>query len=218
MPPRHIVLDIGRVLLAYDPEIPYRRLIPDEAERKRFLTEICSPEWNHRQDEGRSFAEAEAELIARHPEHETLIRAFLKHWPEMVPAQMPGTPAIMEALIATGHDVTLLTNFSTETWPLAIEKFPLLSRARGVTVSGALGMAKPDRRIFEHHARTFGLDPSSILFFDDSPRNVAGAEAAGWTARQFTGAEPMIADLERAGIRLDRTLVSASPARIPGTR
>lgn len=203
MPPRHIVLDIGRVLLVWDPEIPYRRLIPDEAERRRFLTEICSPEWNHRQDEGRPFAEGEAELIARFPGYEALIRAWLPHWPEMVPQEMPGTPAIMEALIEAGHDVTLLTNFSTETWPLAVAKFPLLSRARGVTVSGALGVAKPERAIFDHHAETFGLDPASILFFDDSARNVAGAAAAGWTARVFTDAERMRADLEEHGIRLD---------------
>jgi 2-haloacid dehalogenase len=202
MPPRHIVLDIGRVLLVWDPEIPYRRLIPDAAERRRFLTEICSPEWNHAQDAGRSFAEGEAELIARHPHHEALIRAFLRHWPEMVPREMPETPAIMNALIQAGHDVTLLTNFSVETWPLAQAKFPLLSRARGVTVSGALGVAKPERAIFDHHARTFGLDPSSILFFDDSPTNVAGAEAAGWTARLFTDAAQMRADLAEAGIRL----------------
>jgi 2-haloacid dehalogenase len=27
---RHIVFDIGKVLIHYDPELPYRRLIPDE--------------------------------------------------------------------------------------------------------------------------------------------------------------------------------------------
>lgn len=120
----------------------------------------------------------------------------------MVPEEMPGTPAIMEALVAAGHDVTLLTNFSAETWPLAVRKFPILSRARGVTVSGTLGIAKPDRTIFEHHATAFGLDPSATLFFDDSAANVAGAEAAGWTARVFTTAERMRADLEEFGIRL----------------
>jgi hypothetical protein len=28
---RHIVFDIGKVLIHYDPHIPYRRLIPDDA-------------------------------------------------------------------------------------------------------------------------------------------------------------------------------------------
>ena len=56
----HIVFDIGKVLIAYDTEIPYLRLIPDEAERRHFLTEICSPAWNIEQDRGRTWEEAEA--------------------------------------------------------------------------------------------------------------------------------------------------------------
>lgn len=202
MPPRHIVFDIGRVLLVWDPEIPYRRLIPDPQERRRFLREICSPEWNHKQDEGRPFAEGEDALIAQYPEHEELIRAFHAHWPEMVPDEMPETPAIMDALIAAGHDVTLLTNFSAETWPIAVEKFPRLSAARGVTVSGFIGMAKPDPAIYDHHARMFDLDPRATLFFDDSPRNVAGAESAGWMARVFTDAEGLRSDLAELGIEV----------------
>jgi 2-haloacid dehalogenase len=197
---RHIVLDIGRVLVAWDPEIPYRRLIPDEAERRWFLTEVCSPEWNLEQDRGRSWAEGEAVLIAQHPDKADLIRAFRRHWPEMVPHLLPQTPGMMESLIDAGHDVTLLTNFHQETWPLALEKFPVLSRPRGATVSGQIGVVKPERAIYEHHAERFGLDPAATIFFDDNATNVAGAEAAGWTAHRFTGPEQMRADLRAAGI------------------
>ncbi len=34
---RHIVFDIGKVLIHYDPNIPYSRVIPDEAERAWLL-------------------------------------------------------------------------------------------------------------------------------------------------------------------------------------
>jgi 2-haloacid dehalogenase len=30
---RHIVFDIGKVLVHYDPDLPFRRLIPDATER-----------------------------------------------------------------------------------------------------------------------------------------------------------------------------------------
>lgn len=43
---RHIVFDIGRVLIQWDPELPYRRLLPDAEERRRFLAEICTSAWN----------------------------------------------------------------------------------------------------------------------------------------------------------------------------
>ena len=73
---RHVVFDLGQVLIRWEPENPYRRLIPDEAERRRFLTEVVTHEWNLEQDRGRSWADAEAALIAEHPHHADLIRAF----------------------------------------------------------------------------------------------------------------------------------------------
>jgi 2-haloacid dehalogenase len=198
---RHIVFDIGRVLVAWDPEIPYRRLIPDEAERRWFLAEVCSPEWNLEQDRGRSWEAGEAVLIARHPDRADLIRAFRRHWHEMVPGLLPETPQIMEALVDAGHDVTLLTNFHHETWPIALGKFPVLSKPRGVTVSGRLGVVKPERAIYDHHADTFGLDPQATIFFDDNAANVKGAQAAGWRAHRFTGPEGVRAELRAADIR-----------------
>ncbi|HEX5418836.1 MAG TPA: hypothetical protein VFY39_02465 [Gammaproteobacteria bacterium] len=47
-----VVFDIGKVLLEWDPEHLYRRLIPDEAKRTLSLTEVCSPAWNLEQDRG----------------------------------------------------------------------------------------------------------------------------------------------------------------------
>ena len=65
---RHIVFDIGKVLLHYDPTLPYSRVIPDDAEREWFLTNVCTHEWNIEQDRGRPWEEAEELLIAEHPE------------------------------------------------------------------------------------------------------------------------------------------------------
>jgi hypothetical protein len=75
-PIQHIVFDIGKVLIHYDPNIPFSRLIPDEAERNAFFDTVCTHEWNLEQDRGRSWTEAEALLIARFPDKAELIRAF----------------------------------------------------------------------------------------------------------------------------------------------
>jgi len=197
---RHIVFDIGMVLLNWDPERPYRRLIPDAARRRWFLDTVCTPAWNKEQDRGRSWAEAEAILIDDYPDEAELIRAYRTHWHEMVPETLPGTPEIYGALLDAGHDVTLLTNFNQDTFQIALQRYPLLDRARGRTVSGEIGILKPDPAIYDHHASTFDLDPTATLFFDDSPANVDGAIAAGWQAKVFTGAERMQADLAEAGI------------------
>ncbi|MEF2070471.1 HAD family hydrolase [Consotaella aegiceratis] len=197
---KHVVFDIGGVLIHWDPEIPFRRLIEDEAERRRFLAEICSPAWNHEQDRGRSWQDAEAELIAVHPERADLIRAFRKHWMEMIPYAYDDSVAILREVIAMGMDVTLLTNWAADTFAEAEKLFDFLAEPRGVSVSGRLKMAKPEPEIFHHHAKAFGLDPQATLFIDDSPKNVEAAIRAGWQAIRHEGPEQLRKELRAAGV------------------
>jgi 2-haloacid dehalogenase len=197
---RHIVFDIGKVLIHYDPDIPFSRLIPDAAERKWFFDNVCTSAWNIEQDRGRTWEEAEALLIAEHPGHVENIRNFRRHWHDMVPHAYEDSVALMEGLIDDGRDVTLLTNWASDTFREARVRFPFLERPRGITVSGDIGLIKPDRAIYDHHVASFGLDPGASLFIDDSQKNVDGARAAGWQAVLFTDARTLQADLERLGI------------------
>src|SRR5690606_41800704 len=82
---RHIVFDIGKVLFHYDPWIPFRRLIPYPKQREWFFATVCTHEWNLVQDRGRSWAEAEQQLITLHPDQEERMRTFRPHRPGMVP-------------------------------------------------------------------------------------------------------------------------------------
>jgi 2-haloacid dehalogenase len=198
---RHIVFDIGKVLVHYDPEIPFNRLIPDSGERRWFLENVCTHDWNVEQDRGRTWDEAESLLIEIHPGHAENIRNFRRYWHEMVSHAYADSVAVMERLIDAGRDVTMLTNFAADTFLEARKRFPFLNRPRGVTVSGEVGMIKPEAGIYEHHARTFGLQPSATIFIDDSQKNVDGAKAAGWQAVLFRNAETLEADLELLGIR-----------------
>jgi len=148
--------------------------------------------------EARRFAEAL--LIAEHPDHAENIRNFPRCWHEMVPHAYEDSVALLEGLIEDGHDVTLLTNWASDTFREARARFPFLEKPRGVTVSGDIGLIKPDRAIYDHHVASFGLDPAASLFIDDSQKNVDGAKAAGWQAVLFTDAKTLKADLERLGI------------------
>lgn len=197
---RHIVFDIGKVLIHYDPDLAFSRLIPDADERKWFFANVCTSEWNLEQDRGRTWEEAEALLIAEHPDHAENIRNFRRHWHDMVPHAYDDSVAIMVGLIESGRDVTMLTNFAADTFTEARQRFDFLDRPRGVTVSGEIGLIKPDQAIYDHHIASFGLEPAATLFIDDSQKNVDGAKAAGWQAVLFTDAKALKADLERLGI------------------
>ncbi|WP_429929668.1 HAD family hydrolase [Agrobacterium vitis] len=197
---RHIVFDIGKVLIHYDPNLPFSRIIPDAKERQWFFDNVCTHDWNIEQDRGRTWADAEALLIAEHPDREAHIRAFRQHWREMVPHAYDGTVEIFNALIDEGRDVTMLTNFAADTFTEAREMFPFLNRPRGVTVSGEIGLIKPDVAIYHRHATDFGLDPAHSIFIDDSLPNVVGAKAAGWQAVHFVSPEKLKADLQDLGV------------------
>jgi 2-haloacid dehalogenase len=199
---KHIVFDIGQVLIHYDPAAAFRDVIPDAAERKWFLDNVCTHDWNVEQDRGRKWSEAEALLIADFPDREYQIRAFRQNWHQMITHSIDGSVVIMRKLLADGHDVTMLTNFASDTLREAWERFPFLTESRGVTVSGDIGLIKPDRAIYDHHVAAFDLQPSATLFIDDSPKNVAGAKAAGWQSVQFVNPETLKADLNNLGVRV----------------
>ena len=54
-----VVFDLGGVVIDWDPKLLYRKVFDgDEAKMEMFLSQICPPDWNERQDGGRSLAAA----------------------------------------------------------------------------------------------------------------------------------------------------------------
>lgn len=185
-----IVFDIGGVLVDWNPEYLYGELIPDAAERSAFLTEVCSPAWNHGLDAGGSVTESVAILAERHPERAHLINAWWERWHEMLGEEIPGTRALAEDLARRGLPVYALTNWAAETWPRGIEAFPFLGEIfDGVVVSGHESVAKPNRQIYEILNRRFDLDPKSTVFIDDTAVNIRTARYLGYVTHHFETAD-----------------------------
>lgn len=195
-----VVLDVGGVLMDWDPRHLFRKVIEDEAQREWFLAEVCSPQWNRRQDEGRSWADAVAEAVARHPEHEPWIRTYDERWIETIAGLYDETVAVLRELHASETPVYALTNFSAEKWLLACEHYELLNGFDGVVVSGEEGVAKPDPDIYRLLVKRFNLDPPRTFFTDDLKVNVDAARAAGIDAEVFTSAASLRVELVRRGV------------------
>ena len=118
----------------------------------------------------------------------------------MVPYAYEDSVAILREQLDAGRDVTMLTNFASDTFREAQEMYPFLKESRGVTVSGDIRIIKPDPAIYAHHTEQFGLDPAATLFIDDSEKNVFSARDFGWQAIHFADAEQLREDL--AGYKL----------------
>jgi 2-haloacid dehalogenase len=205
-----VVFDLGGVLIDWDPRYLYRKLLADEAEVERFLTTICTPEWNAEQDRGRPFAEGVAELVERHPEHAAAIAAYHERWPEMLAGDLPGSVAVLADLRAAGVPLYALTNWSAETFAITRGRFEWLDWFDGLLVSGEERMTKPDPAFFRLLLDRFGLDPGSTVFVDDSEANVAAARELGIDAVRFIGPDQLRRELSARRI-LARPAPSARP-------
>lgn len=190
MAPRCVVFDIGNVLVDWDPRHIYRAVFAGRTEAMEwFLENICTPAWNLEQDGGRSWAAAVGILTARYPEWRAEIDAFDRRWHEMIPDVIEGTVAILADLHRLGVPLYAITNFSSDKFRECRDRFPFFTWFDGVVVSGDERVLKPHGAIFALLLDRYGLAASDCVFIDDNAANVAGAEAVGMRATQFTSPE-----------------------------
>ena len=198
----NIVFDLGGVLVDWDPKYLYNKVFNyDEKRINSFLSEVCTPDWNVEQDAGRSLDEATQILIDRFPEQEDHIRLFYDRWEEMIRGAVQGTVTLLEELKRRdAHNLYALTNWSAETFPIALERFDFLGHFKGIVVSGEEKTRKPFPRIYEILFDRYGLDPGTSVFIDDSLPNVQAAKDLGMTGIHFRHPEQLSSDLRALGI------------------
>jgi HAD superfamily hydrolase (TIGR01509 family) len=180
-----VVFDVGNVIVRWDPRTLYAKIFPDPVERDWFLANVCTMAWHTRHDAGVSFADNRAPLVAAFPQHEAAIAAWEQRWWEMFSGAIPETEAAIEAMAARGVPMIGLTNMSAETTDRTFAMSPAFARLNDMVVSGAVGLVKPDPRIFALTAARAGLAPSELLFVDDSRRNIDAAAALGFDVHLF---------------------------------
>jgi 2-haloacid dehalogenase len=195
-----VVFDLGNVLVRWDPRFLYRQLLDTDDAVEAFLAEVCTPEWNEAQDRGRPWADGIAEAVARHPEHEALIRAFYDRWDEMCPGLVEGTPEVLAELADARVPLYALSNWSLETFERVRHRFDFLERFDGLVISAAERLVKPEPAIFELLLERYGLVAERTVFIDDAPRNIEAAAALGFLTVPFTDAIRLRRDLEALGL------------------
>ncbi|MES2267763.1 MAG: HAD family phosphatase [Bacteroidota bacterium] len=196
-----IIFDLGAVLIDWNPQYLYRKLFANEQEMTHFLATITTPDWNEEQDAGRSLQEGTDLLAAQHPQHEENIRAFYGRWNEMLGDAIEGTVEIFKQLKDSGkYKIYALTNWSAETFPVALERYHFLNWFDGIVVSGTEKMRKPAPAFYRLLLDRYQVTPKKALFIDDNLRNVLAAEKLGIKSIHFTSPQSLQRDLEILGI------------------
>jgi 2-haloacid dehalogenase len=197
---RAVVFDLGGVLIDWNPRHLYRGLFDEEAAMERFLAEVCTQDWNERQDAGRPWGEAVADLCALHPDRRDLIEAYDARWAEMVSGAIGGTVGVLAELRAAGTPLFALSNWSAEKFPLMRARFDFLGWFEHIVLSGEVGLIKPDPRIFELLLARVGRDAGACVYIDDVDGNGEAARRLGLDAVPFRSPDQLRGELVRRGL------------------
>jgi 2-haloacid dehalogenase len=196
-----IIFDLGGVLIDWNPDYLYEKIFSDPEQRKWFYENVCTPDWNEEQDAGRGLQKATKLLISQFPEHEENIRHYYGRWTEMLKGPIQGTVEVFKELKDSGrYKIYALTNWSQETFPVALERFDFLHWFDGRLVSGEEMTRKPFPDIYEKLIQRFSIDPTKALFTDDNLRNLKPAEEIGMKTIHFINPEQFRIELVKLGL------------------
>lgn len=197
-----IIFDLGNVLISWDPARVFdEHYFESEEKRKQFFTEICTMDWNERQDEGRSIVDATMELIDRYPEWESSIRDYYGRWTEMLGGPIKETVELFRQLKASGkYKIYALTNWQAGLFDIALVRYDFLHWFDGRVVSGEEKTRKPFPEFYHRLLDRYEVNPKEALFIDDSLRNIKAADAIGLHTIHFETAEQLASDLRQRNI------------------
>lgn len=194
-----VVLDIGNVLIEWQPERFYDREI-GESRRREMFDAVDLHAMNDRVDLGEPFREVVYDTARAYPAFRDEIRMWHDRWIELAQPAIPRSVALMERLQAHGVPVFALSNFGVESFAYAQTQYDFLHSFDRLYISGHLRMAKPDPAIFAHVEETCGIAPENLLFTDDRADNIAAAKARGWCTHLFDGPQDWAARLVAEGL------------------
>ena len=194
-----IIFDFGGVLVDWSPRYMYKDVFENNSEMELFLTQICSEDWNLQQDKGRSLSEGTRVLQDKFPEHRTNIQLYYDQWEKMLKSDIPENVAILLQL-KLKYKLYGLTNWSAETFPVALKRFSFFKYFDGIVVSGEEKMVKPDEEIFYLMLKRFGLEAENCLFIDDNLKNINTAKKLGFSTIHLKEMTDLKTELSLLGI------------------
>ena len=179
---KNILLDMGNVLITYNPEWVIRNYTEDE-ELIREVKNIVfhSQEW-FLLDAGLIEEEkAERNWMERLSSDKARELAHLsfQNWHLYNMKVIPGTAEIIRALKENGKEIYLLSNASMRLLSIYKEVIPAVECFSGIFYSAAHKCVKPQDIIYERFLKEYSLNPSDCFFIDDLEENISAAKAVG---------------------------------------
>lgn len=199
---KNIIFDFGGVVMDWDPRYFYTGYFRNDEKMEFFLKNIATNEWNTEQDRGRSLAEGTEVLVRQYPEWEREIRAYYDNWTTMLKGDIPQNVAVLRKLGNTEYQLYGLTNWSSETFPYALENYDFFELFGGkIVVSGDEKLIKPDPEIWKVLLNRYHLKAEESVFIDDNAKNIETAKELGFTTIHITQTTNLEKELRDLGVK-----------------
>jgi putative hydrolase of the HAD superfamily len=192
-PVRHLLSDLGGVVLHLDFDLPAARTLarcegklpPTTAEFRTWFEsdpilalyetgQLTREEFLHRVRQGIGFRGTDEEFVAIWRQMFRPNRGIVQAWHEF----------------SRVVHIWYLSNTSEMHVPWVYQAFPEIAVHSGDALSYVLGVRKPDEAFFHRALERLGLDPAECVFVDDDPANCQTARRLGiraWVHTDNTG-------------------------------
>ena len=199
MTPEAVIFDIGNVLIEWQPERYYDRVIGEERRKEMFAT-VDLHGMNDKIDMGGDFKEVIYSTAEDYPQFRDEIRMWYDNWIELANPVIDHSVRLLRALRAKGVPVFTLTNFGPASFAYAETQFDFLTEFDRRYISGHMKVIKPDPKIYQMVEEDCGIAPEALLFADDRVDNVNMARSRGWQAHLFEGPQGWADELVAKGL------------------
>lgn len=186
---KNIVLDVGKVLVEWEPRTVMQNLGFDEK-----LTDLVSQvtvesaAWDEMDRGAKSDEELLASFIAKAPAYEREIRLFWEHVGDAIWQYAYARPWI-RTMKEQGYRVYILSNYGHWTYQKTQEALSFLQDVDGALFSYEVKQIKPEPEIYRTLLERFDLKAEECVFLDDRQENIDGAKAQGMEGICFAGYE-----------------------------
>ena len=204
MQPKFLYFDLGKVLLDFSRDQLARQVADVAGIDPAGVVEAIygsglQAKYETGQISGREFYDAFCLKTGTRPDYHALAHAASDIF-ELRLSMLP----VVAQLYQAGDRLGILSNTCESHWEHCARRFRILAESFAVfALSYRIKAAKPDKAIFLAAAELAGVEPQEIFFVDDTPEHVAGAQAVGFDAVQYSSTPELVAELRGRGIRFN---------------
>ena len=201
---KQIVLDMGNVLIEWNPEKILAYASEDVARRQQLEHAIFTSGIWQQIDQGLLTIEASKEQVMAQLDasYQAAVEWVMYHWYEKMDVYLDTQKLAIE-LAQQGYGIYILSNTSALFHELVQQDYlPVTQVTRGIYLSYQTQLLKPDVAIYRDFCEQFQLNPKECVFIDDIAINIEAAKQIGMAGIVAQGTASIRRGLQQLGVTL----------------